>query len=111
MLASVLTVSEADAVVTAPQVLVATTSYTAASPNATGLSVSDGSVAPGMLMPALRHWYVGAGVPLAAAVKMALPPTHAACAVGGVVIAGPVLTVSVAAWLVTEAHTLVTMQS
>ena len=68
-------------------------------------------VAPPMFTPFFRHWYVGAGEPLAPTVKLAPDPTHAVCAPGCPVISGVVFTVNTAALLVTLPHGFVTTQS
>ena len=68
-------------------------------------------VAPGMFAngpPVLTcHWTVGAGLPLAAAVKVAVPPSHTVWLAGLVVTLGAVLTVSVAAVVVAVPELLV----
>ena len=67
-------------------------------------------VAPLMVAPPFCHWYVGAGVPLAAAVKEAEPPTVTDWLTGCVVNAGATaaaLTVRVAGLLVAEPAELV----
>ncbi len=107
----VLTVSATALLVAEPQVLVITQSYDAASPAPTGLIVSVASVALPMFTVFLRHWNVGDGEPEAATVNDAVPPTQALVAVGWVVTAGDVLTVSVAALLVADEQMLVTTQS
>jgi hypothetical protein len=43
------------------------------------------------------HWTVGVGLPLAAAVNVAVPPTELVCETGSVVVVGPNVTVIVAA--------------
>ena len=59
-------------------------------------------VAPAMFAVPFLHWYVGAGAPLAAAVKVADVPAVTVKLVGCVVIAGATFTVSVAAVDVAE---------
>ena len=54
-------------------------------------------VAPAMFVAPFFHWNVGAGEPLAAAVKVADVPAVTVRLVGCVVIAGATFTVSVAA--------------
>ena len=45
-------------------------------------------MAPEMFVPFFRHWYVGAGVPLAPAVKVTDPPAVTVWLAGCVVITG-----------------------
>jgi hypothetical protein len=72
--------------------------------------VREALVAPLMLVPFFFHWKVGAGVPLAAAVKVAGAPTTMDWLSGCVVMAGAVAltaTVSTAPELVAEPALLV----
>src|SRR5262249_48131985 len=98
-----------------PQELVATQSYEAASPVATGLMVSVAEVAPGMLTVFFRHWRLGAGVPAAATVNEAEGPGPAGGGAGGGggggETEGRVLRVGVAELLPVEPQRLVTTQS
>ena len=64
--------------------------------------VYEAFVAPLMLTPPFFHWYVGAGEPLAAAVKVTELPAVTVWLDGCVVNAGAALTVSVAVLLVAE---------
>jgi hypothetical protein len=70
--------------------------------------VSDSDVAPDTLVnvapPSVDscHWTVGVGLPEAAAVNVADPPTVQLAPAGGVVTTGALLTVSVAAFVVAE---------
>jgi hypothetical protein len=106
-----LTVSVAAELVTLPQALVTTQSYDAASAATTAAMVKEAEVAPLMLTPALRHWKVGSGVPVAATVKVTEAPAHSTRDTGWVVMTGEVLTVRVAAEVVTLPQGLETTQS
>ena len=69
-----MTVSVALLLVAEPAELVATTEYVPASSAATLAIEKEALVAPAILVLSLRHWKVGAGVPLAAAVKVTALP-------------------------------------
>ena len=84
------------------------------------LVVSDGMVNVELVAPEILvklvplfvltcHCTVGAGVPLAVAIKVAVPPTATVCASGCLVIAGGVFTLSVAAFDVIELLPLATV--
>src|SRR5258708_981923 len=113
-----LTVSVAALVVTLPTLLVNTASYLLPFIAAvTLLSASVADVAPlmsGKEPPPLVltfDWTVGVGLPLAAAVKLALAPALAVWLLGCVMTTGAVLTVSVAALVVTLPTLLVNTAS
>ncbi len=71
-----------------PAELVATSVYVPASEAWTLLSVRLALVAPVTFEVPLRHWYVGAGVPVAAAVNVTLPPMDTVWLCGCVVMVG-----------------------
>jgi hypothetical protein len=106
------TVSVATDDVTLPHGLVTTQSYEPASPDWAHGIVYVADVAPEMLAPPLRHWYVSGAVPPAVTLNVAEPRSHAATLEGCAAIdtTAP-LTVSVAAELVTLPQALLTTQS
>src|SRR5205814_7827104 len=108
---SVSTGSAAALVVAVPQELVKTARYCLPLSAATVAKLSVPLVAPGMSVKpeplSTCHCTVGAGVPLAAAVKVAVPPAQTVWLVGCVVTAGATLTVNVAALVVAVPQALV----
>ena len=97
-----MTVSVARLDVAVPQPLVKTARYCLPLSVAAVVNEYVVDVAPAMLLkfvPSLDtcHCTVGTGVPLAAAVNVAVDPAHALALAGCVVIDGAVVTVSVAA--------------
>jgi len=65
-------------------------------PTAALAIVYEALVAPEMAVPLNCHWYVGAGVPLAPAVKVTEAPVNTVWLAGCVVITGAAVTVKTA---------------
>src|SRR4051794_32444785 len=83
--AAVLTDTTTASLATDPQELVATQSYEPVSKSAAGEMTSVAEVAPSIGRTPLNHWYVGAGLPDAAAVRVIVPPSQRSWPVGWVV--------------------------
>ena len=86
-----MTVRVALLLVAEPAELEATTEYVPASPAAALAIEKEALVAPAIFELSLRHWKVGAGVPLAAAVKVTALPAVTVWPAGWVVKTGGAL--------------------
>src|SRR5690349_2291377 len=82
------TVNVALLLVTEPALLVTTTLYVPACEGCTLVMVYVADVAPEMLVPFFRHWYVGAGLPVAVTLNEAVLPCEIVILCGCVVITG-----------------------
>ena len=109
--ASPLTLSVVAGPVADPHALVATQSYTPASPGEADGIVYVAPVAPPIAFPPLRHWSVGVGDPETAATSTTSARLHAERDAGPPANVGGVFTVNAAGVLVALPHMLLTTQS
>src|SRR5687767_9094085 len=92
---AVVIVTVAGELPTIPAKFATATVYTPASAGWTLDRASVALVAPGRRVPFLRHWYVGAGLPVAATESVTVLPTFTDWLAGWIVMAGAEEAVSV----------------